>query len=187
MRAVLFLPPMLALRRLLLFQRRDPGPRTEPCVRSMRPADRADVLRIEACSFPDAWPAEVFDRLLSNGASGHVLEREGRCVGFFLVQLARDHLHLANLAVAPAERRKGVATLALQKIENIAWAYGLPRVELEVRETNLAAQLLYRRCGYRAVDIVRSYYGDQDAYRMTKDVLHLPGPRRRATAARFPR
>ena len=98
-------------------------------------------------------------------------------MGFFLVLLAGDHLHHANLAVAPDERRKGIATLALQKIENIAWAYGLPRVELEVRETNLAAQLLYRRNGYRAVDILRSYYPDQDAYRMTKDVLHLPGPR----------
>jgi ribosomal-protein-alanine N-acetyltransferase len=142
----------------------------------MRPEDLADVLRIEAASFPDAWPADVFDRWLANGASGHILEREGRCVGFFLVLLARDHLHLANLAVAQEERRKGIATLALQKIEKIAWAYGLPRIELEVRETNLAAQLLYRQSGYRAVDIVRSYYSDQDAYKMTKDV-HIPGPR----------
>jgi ribosomal protein S18 acetylase RimI-like enzyme len=58
--------------------------------------------------------------------------------------------------VGARERRKGIATLALQKIENIAWAYGLPHIELEVRETNLAAQLLYRQSGYRAVDIVRS-------------------------------
>jgi ribosomal-protein-alanine N-acetyltransferase len=144
----------------------------------MRPDDRADVMRIETASFPDAWTAGVLDGWLAHGASGHVLEREGLCVGFFLVLLGRDHLHLVNLAVAPEERRKGVASLALRKVENIAWAYGLPRIELEVRETNLAAQLLYRRTGYRAVEIVRSYYGDQDAYRMTKDVSGLlPGPR----------
>jgi ribosomal-protein-alanine N-acetyltransferase len=147
-------------------------------VRSMRPDDRADVLRIEKASFPDAWTAGVLDGWLANVASGHILEREGRCVGFFLVVLSGDHLHLVNLAVAPEERRKGIASLALQKIENIAWAYGLPRIELEVRETNLAAQLLYRRNGYRAVEIVRSYYPDQDGYKMTKDVLNLPGPRR---------
>ena len=153
--------PLLALRRWLSPHRHAAVQSEKPSVRSMRPEDRAEVL--------DGW--------LAHGASGHILEREGRCVGFFLVLLAGDHLHLANLAVAPDERRKGIATLALQKIENIAWAYGLPRVELEVRETNLAAQLLYRRNGYRAVDILRSYYPDQDAYRMTKDVLHLPGPR----------
>jgi ribosomal-protein-alanine N-acetyltransferase len=143
----------------------------------MRPDDRADVLRIEEASAPDAWTADVLDGWLANGASGHILERGGRCVGFFLVLLAGDHLHLANLAVAPEERRKGIATLALRKVEGIAWAYGLPRIELEVRETNLAAQLLYRKCGYRAVEILRSYYPDQDAYRMTKNVLNLPGPR----------
>ena len=169
---------MLVLRRLFFLQRRATAQSAEPSVRSMRPDDRADVVRIEEASAPDAWTADAFDRWLANGASGHVLEREGRCVGFFLVLLAGDHLHLANLAVAPEERRKGIATLALQKIENIAWAYGLPRIDLEVRETNLAAQLLYRKNGYRAVKIVRSFYGDQDAYRMTKDISAiLPGPR----------
>lgn len=168
---------MLPLRRLLLLHRRETGKCADPSVRSMRPEDRADVLRIEEASAPDAWTADVLDRWLANGASGHILEREGRCVGFFLVLLARDHLHLVNLAVAPEKRRRGIATLALQKIENIAWAYGLPRIQLEVRETNLAAQLLYRRSGYRAVEIVRSYYGDQDGYRMTKEVANLPGPR----------
>jgi len=168
---------MLPLRRLLFLPRRDTRQNAEYSVRSMRPDDRADVLRIEEASFPDAWTADVLAGWLAKGASGHILEREGRCVGFFLVLLAGDHLHLANLAVAPEERRKGIASFALRKIENIAWAHGLPRIELEVRETNLAAQLLYRRNGYRAVDIVRSYYSDQDAYKMTKDVLNLPGPR----------
>jgi ribosomal-protein-alanine N-acetyltransferase len=167
---------MLALRRWLFLHRRATKQSAEPSVRSMRPDDRAEVLRIEEASFPDAWTADVFDRMLAHGASGHVLEREGQCVGFFLVLLAGDHLHLANLAVAPEARRKGIASLALRKIEGIAWAYGLPHIELEVRETNLAAQLLYRRNGYRAVGIMRSYYPDQDAYKMTKDVL-LPGPR----------
>lgn len=168
---------MLSLRRLLFLHGRGTERSAEPSVRSMRPADLADVLRIEEASFPDAWPADAFDHWLSNGGSGHVLERAGRCVGFFLVRREGDQLHVLNLAVAPEERRKGIATFALRKIENIAWAYGLPRVELEVRETNLPAQLLYRQSGYRAVDILRSYYPDQDAYKMTKDVLHLPGPR----------
>src|SRR5688572_14818557 len=178
---------MLALRRLLFLDRRATGQSAEPIVRSMRPDDRAEVLRIEEASFPDAWPADAFARWFANGASGHVLEREGRRVGFFIVLLRSDHLHLANLAVAPEERRKGLATLALQKIEKIAWAYGLPRIELEVRETNLAAQLLYRQSGYRAVDILRSYYRDQDGYKMTKDVPNLPGPRGGATGAPFNR
>src|SRR5262245_33442106 len=106
--------PMLPLRRLLFPHRREDGVSTsQPVVRTMRAADRADVLRIEEASAPNAWTADVFDGWLANGASGHVLEREGRCVGFFLLLRARDHLHLANLAVAPEERRKGIAMRAL--------------------------------------------------------------------------
>jgi len=170
---------VVSIRSLLFGALREPGPRSsraKPGVRAMRPEDRASVLRIEAASFPDAWPTEVIDDWLAMAhASGHVLERGGECVGFFIVLRTVNHLHLANLAVAPAARRVGMGTLALRAIEDIARARGLPRVELEVRETNLAAQLLYQRNGYRAVEIVRSYYGDQDAYKMTKTIAAI-GP-----------
>jgi ribosomal-protein-alanine N-acetyltransferase len=174
---------MVSIRRLLFGPPREGEPRpghgrSAPGVRAMRPEDLEDVLRIEAASAPDAWTAAVFDYWLGKArASGHVLERGGERVGFFIVVRAADHLHVANLAVAPEARRTGVGTLALQAIENIARAHGLPRVELEVRDTNLAAQLLYRRNGYRAVEILRSYYGDQDAYKMTK-VVSAPRPAR---------
>lgn len=145
-----------------------------PDVRAMRPEDRAEVLRIEGASFPDAWtPAQLERCLASPRAVGHVLERAGACVGFFIVEHVRDRLRLLSLAVAPSERRTGVATRALRSLEAIARTHGRARIELEVHETNLAAQLLYRKHGYRAVEIVRAYYGDQDAYRMIKDVRPL--------------
>lgn len=157
--------------------KRSASDRGQTVVRAMRAEDRQAVLRIEEASFPDAWTAGAFDGLLARAQiSGHVLERDRECVGFFVVAHEPGFLHLANLAVAPAARRTGLATKGLRAIEKIAWAHGLPRVTLEVRETNLAAQLLYRSNGYQAVEILRSYYGDQDAYRMTKSVP-LPGPR----------
>ena len=45
---------------------------------------------------------------------------------------------------------------------------------LEVREGNLPAQLLYRECGYSLTEIWRSYYGDEDGYRMARKVPTLP-------------
>lgn len=144
-------------------------------VRELRAEDRAAVLRIEAASFPDAWTPKVLDAVLAQtNVSAHVLERARTCVAFFVVGRERDRLHLMNLGVAPEARRRGLGARALQAVEKIAWAYGLPLVVLEVRETNLAAQLLYRSSGYRAVEIVRAYYGDEDAYRMTKSI-RLPG------------
>ena len=48
------------------------------------------------------------------------------------------------------------------------WPCDWTVVRLEVRETNLAPQLLYRKAGYRAVGIESSYYGGEDDYRMAK-------------------
>lgn len=144
-------------------------------VRELHADDRAALLRIEAASFPDAWTPRLLDAVLAQpNVSVHGLERARTCVAFFVVGRERDHLHLLNLGVAPEARRAGLGSRALQAVEKIAWAHGLPRVVLEVRESNLGAQLLYRSAGYRAVEIVRGYYGDQDAYRMTKGIP-LPG------------
>jgi ribosomal-protein-alanine N-acetyltransferase len=42
------------------------------------------------------------------------------------------------------------------------------RILLEVRETNLAAQLFFRKVGFRAVSVLRDFYEDttEDAYLM---------------------
>jgi ribosomal-protein-alanine N-acetyltransferase len=42
------------------------------------------------------------------------------------------------------------------------------RITLEVRETNLPAQLFFRTVGFRAVSVLRQYYADtpEDAYLM---------------------
>ena len=42
------------------------------------------------------------------------------------------------------------------------------RITLEVRETNLQAQLFFRQLGFRAISVLRQYYEDtpEDAYIM---------------------
>jgi ribosomal-protein-alanine N-acetyltransferase len=42
------------------------------------------------------------------------------------------------------------------------------RITLEVRETNLSAQLFFRNSGFRAVSVLRGFYEDtpEDAYLM---------------------
>ena len=46
------------------------------------------------------------------------------------------------------------------------------RIHLEVGESNLAAQLLYRKAGYRATRILRNHYPglDEDAYEMVRKI-----------------
>ena len=77
-------------------------------------------------------------------------------------------IQVANLAVHPDFRRRGLALGALEHIDELARERGAEQVFLEVRETNVAAQLLYQKAGYTAVGIASDFYGEEAAYRMVK-------------------
>lgn len=57
--------------------------------------------------------------------------------------------YIANLAVLPELRRKGIASKLLSGAEGIAATWGSDRIFLHVLETNKAAQRLYLNAGYR--------------------------------------
>lgn len=153
-----------------------PAARPEVTIRAMARADLPTVYAIESASHPNAWKEPDFQRWLRHASvSAHVLEEAGSVRAFFLVQRESELLRLANIAVAPEHRRRGLARQALAAVENIARAVGLPRVALEVRETNLGAQLLYRSSGYHAIEILPAFYGDEDGYRMVKAVPRAAG------------
>ena len=56
------------------------------------------------------------------------------------------------------------------------------RIVLEVRETNLPAQLFFRSLGFRATSVLKDFYEDstEDAYLMQYVAESLPAQRRLA-------
>ena len=79
---------------------------------------------------------------------------DGRPVGvaqlypsFSSTALARVFI-LNDLFVSEAGRRAGVATALLQAVENYAWTFGACRISLNVAQSNLPAQDLYRARGW---------------------------------------
>ncbi len=140
-----------------------------PNIRPYAAGDLDALVAIEQASFPNAWSREVLAEWIERADSDcRVLEQEGRIAGFVLVVYEPDGMHMVNLAVDPRFRRRGLALSALECVDELARERGAERVVLEARETNLAAQLLYRKAGYRAVGIVSNYYHGEDAYRMVK-------------------
>lgn len=57
--------------------------------------------------------------------------------------------YLANLAVSPAYRRRGLASQLLQYCEPTVKQWGYREIYLHVLENNERAIALYRSCGYR--------------------------------------
>lgn len=66
---------------------------------------------------------------------------------------------IADVAVAPEWRRRGVARALLRQAEHDARARALTYLGLYVRETNHGARILYERIGFHALYVRRSLLG----------------------------
>ncbi len=156
----------------------------------LRRAERADVpalLEIEtSCFQSDRLSRRSFQRWI---ASPHgillLAETEQDVLGYGLVWCLKGTLlaRMYSLAVHPDARGMGLAGRLMVELEAQAAARGRCYMRLEVAESNLAAQTLYRQRGYHSFGAYHDYYDDHsDALRMQKR-LHAPADRRVYRAA----
>jgi [ribosomal protein S18]-alanine N-acetyltransferase len=146
-----------------------PSKRVNVHIRWMIRRDMPEVLAIEAHSFEFPWSEDDFIRCLrQRNCIGMVAERDERVVGFMIYELHRNRLHILNFAVHPDFRRSGVGHQMATKLIGKLSPQRRSRVLLEVRETNLGAQLFFRDLGFRAISVLRDFYDDttEDAYLM---------------------
>ena len=97
-----------------------------------------------------------------------VAEEDDQVVGFMIYELHKNRLHILNFAVHSAHRRSGVGQAMINKLLGKLSHERRNRIMLEVRETNLAAQLFFKSIGFRAISVLRDFYDDtvEDAYLM---------------------
>jgi len=131
--------------------------------------DMPEVLAIEHESFEFNWTEEDFLACLrQRNCIGMVAEMDDQVVGFMIYELHKNRLHVLNFAVAGRFRRQGIGSQMVTKLAGKLSQQRRSRILLEVRETNLAAQLFFRTNGFRAVSVLRGFYDDtpEDAYVM---------------------
>ena len=145
-------------------------------IRWMIRRDMPEVLQTEQESFEYSWTEEDFLRCLrQRNCIGMVAEQGEKVVGFMIYELHKNKLHILNFAVNPGCRRFGVGAQMVAKLISKLSSHRRTRITLEVRETNLTAQLFFRKQGFKALRVLRSFYEDsgEDAY------LAAVSPRRR--------
>ncbi len=138
-------------------------------IRWMIRRDMVEALAIEAESFEFPWSDEDFVRCLrQRNCIGMVAELDDQVVGFMIYELHKNRLHVLNFAVAARFRRQGIGSQMVAKLIGKLSQQRRSRILLEVRETNLAAQLFFRTSGFKAVSVLREFYDDtpEDAYVM---------------------
>ena len=133
-------------------------------------SDIKEILEIEKNCFKDAWSMEMLaDLFLSNGFYGLVAVENDKICGYIAIKYVLDEGEINIVATTIESRRKGVATLLLESAEKELLLKGVKKLFLEVRRSNLNAQALYEKCGYKYVAVRQNYYqGEEDALIMSK-------------------
>jgi ribosomal-protein-alanine N-acetyltransferase len=150
-------------------------------VRRMTLGDLEPVAAIEEATFAHPWTRQDYtDELTRNKAARYLVAEtaQGEIAGFAGAWIILDESHITNIAVAEGFRRRGigrkVTEALLQYLSNLGAAYAT----LEVRESNLPAQSLYRALGFLAVGRRKRYYEDngEDALIMVCDRMPPADP-----------
>jgi [ribosomal protein S18]-alanine N-acetyltransferase len=139
------------------------------------PEDLDAVLDIEAASFNNPTTRDWYERELSRPEVCfiYVLRTpEAPVAAFCAFWRVADQAHINNLAVRPELRGRGLGLKLLAAIVDEARRLGAGSLTLEVRESNVPAQRLYARAGFRRGGVRRSYYTQpvEDALILTREL-----------------
>src|SRR6202022_795553 len=130
----------------------------------MQVKDIPGDLHVEALCFSTPWPRNAFHSELTDNKLAHYFV--GYC-GEEATALARlwvilEDAHITTVAVHPAHQRQHYGERLVIRLLEEAIERGACWITLEGRESNVAAQNLYKKYGFTIVNTRRGYYSDND-------------------------
>lgn len=127
------------------------------------------IAEIERACFSDPWTEDGLREELDNSCARFLtaVDENGAVAGYIGCHTVLDEGYIANVAVAPAFRRRGIGRRLVQEL--LAQSADLAFVTLEVRASNAPAIALYTGCGFAPVGTRRKFYSHptEDALLMT--------------------
>jgi len=130
------------------------------------------VLHIEENCFAIPWTKADFEREMTQNqfAIYRIAVLDGKIVGYAGMWHIVTEGHITNVAVLPEYRRQGIGDALIEEMIAIAEQKEMIGMTLEVRISNIAAQKLYTKYGFRPEGFRKNYYQDtkEDAIIMWK-------------------
>ena len=154
--------------------------RIDPTIAVLRPMTVSSldgVIELENAIYPFPWTRGNFVDSLVAGYTAWTLNHvDGDLVGYCIAMSGVGEMHLLNITIAPAARRRGHARRIVTELVRVCRSRRESRLWLEVRESNDEAREVYRRLGFAAVGRRKGYYPApagrrEDAIVMSLDVM----------------
>ncbi|ALV22682.1 MAG: ribosomal protein S18-alanine N-acetyltransferase [Carnobacterium sp.] len=135
--------------------------------------DIPDIVRIQELSYNGSapWNKKALEHEINHNTRALylIVRDQERPLAFIGAWFVEEEAHITNIAVVPAERNKGIALRLMKEMMQLAQKEDMVKVSLEVRVSNVAAQHLYRKLGFKDGKVKKEYYaGDhEDALEMS--------------------
>ena len=132
-----------------------------------------EVVAIEQSAYDHPWTRGNFLDSMRSGYEAQILGAGDTVLGYFVAMKGVDEVHLLNITVAPARQGEGWGRVMLDALVLWARGQGAQWLWLEVRVSNVRAQRIYERHGYKRVGERKGYYPNGAGRREDAVVMSL--------------
>jgi [ribosomal protein S18]-alanine N-acetyltransferase len=139
-------------------------------IRAATAADLPQMMEIATHAATAAqWDQTEYQKLFAAEAEKNrtalVIEEDGAVEGFIIARQAGPEWEIENIAIAGQARRRGLGTRLVGEFIDLTKSHGGEAVFLEVRESNVAARMLYEKWAFEEAGRRKGYYRapDEDA------------------------
>lgn len=142
-------------------------------IRRMEEKDLDRIMEIEKDCFTTPWSRESFSIEITQNLLARyiVAEIDEVVVGYGGIWMIVGEGHITNIAVESKHRKMGAGRKLVEGLIDLSEDMQVTSMTLEVRQSNVAAQNLYKQYGFIEHGIRPNYYADdrEDAIIMWKN------------------
>lgn len=142
-------------------------------IEMMTSKDIDGVFEVEKNCFEHHWSKDSLKKELINENARYLVAKLcGKIVGYVGIWLILDEGHITNVAVHSDYRGQKIGDKLVQALVDLCKENNINSMTLEVRVSNIVAQNLYKKYGFKLAGIRKEYYSDnkEDAVVMWNDI-----------------
>ena len=96
--------------------------------------------------------------LLKNNDNIFEVSNEDELIGYIIFHVSDDFTDIYKIFVRDSDKRKGYATMLLNKVIDISKRYSSKKLMVEVRSNNLNAISFYNKNNFKEISVRKDYY-----------------------------
>lgn len=130
-------------------------------IRPMTIDDVDGVFEVEKNCFEHYWSKGEFEKEMKNDVARYlVADINGKIVGYVGIWFVAGEGHITNVAVHSDYRGQKIGDILIKHLVKICKDNNIFAMTLEVRVSNIVAQNLYKKYGFKLAGIRKEYYSD---------------------------